>query len=59
LYTAHVKHCHSALQLSVTKQMRFEFSSKLPECNVRLSQLGWQTVPYARFSISEWAIAKT
>ena len=37
----------SALQLSVTKEMRFECSSKLSECNVRLSQLGWQTVPYA------------
>jgi len=36
LYTAHEKHCHSALQLSVTKQMRFECSSKMSECNVRL-----------------------
>ena len=44
------KYCHSALQLSVTKWMRFECSSKLSKCNVRLSPLGWQTVPYARSS---------
>jgi len=45
------KHCHLALQLSVTKQMRFECWWKLSECNVRLSQ----TVPWARSSSSEWA----
>jgi len=46
LYTAHEKRCHSALLLSVTKQMCFECSSKLSECNVRLSQLGCQTSKY-------------
>ena len=38
--------------------MRFECSLKLSECNVWLSQHGWQTVPYLRSSNSEWAIAK-
>jgi len=56
----HVRLIRVLLKISQSvSQMLFECSSKLSERNIRLLQLGWQTVPYARSSSSEWAIAKT